>query len=87
MLDYADKNRLVYIPGVITPSEVMIANSYKFETLKFFHAEKNGGISTLKIFWELFSNVLFIPSGGINKTNYKNYLNLKNVIAVGSTQL
>ena len=87
MLDYAKTNRLIFIPGVITPSEVMIANSYKFEILKFFRAEKNGGISTLKIFQELFRTVLFIPSGGINKNNYKNYLNLKNVIAVGSTQL
>ena len=63
----------------------MTGIEYEFNILKFFHSEKNGGIATLKFFSEIFRDVLFVPTGGINLDNCDSYLKEKNVLAVGST--
>ena len=53
--------------------------------LKFFPAEQAGGILKLKSFREVFKDVRFICTGGINLENYKNYLNEPNVSSVGGS--
>ena len=53
--------------------------------LKFFHSEKNGGISSLKFFNEIFQDISFIPTGGVTIDNCELYLRENNVLAVGST--
>jgi len=85
MLDFSNSNNLNFIPGVSTPSEIMKGIEYNYNILKFFHSEKNGGVSTLKFFNEIFGEILFIPTGGVNKDNYELYLKENNVLAVGST--
>ena len=44
----------------------MTAIEYKKTILKFFHAERNGGTSALKFLNEIFENIKFIPTGGVN---------------------
>ena len=85
MLDFANSNNLNFIPGISTPSEVMKGIEYEYNILKFFHAEKNGGISSLKFFNEIFQDISFIPTGGVNIDNCDLYLKENNVLAVGST--
>jgi 2-keto-3-deoxy-6-phosphogluconate aldolase len=34
--------------------------------LKYFHAEKNGGVKSLKFLDDIFNDIKFIPTGGIN---------------------
>ncbi len=85
MMEYAKTNTINYIPGVSTPSEIMTAIESNYNLLKFFHAEQNGGFKTIKFFNEIFINVKFIPTGGINNDNYNDYIKAENVIAVGST--
>ena len=85
ILNYSNLNNLNFIPGVATPSDIMIAIEYKKTILKFFHAERNGGTSALKFLNEIFENIKFIPTGGVNTNNYQSYLDLPNVISVGST--
>jgi len=74
-----------FIPGAITSSEVMLAREYGFDLLKFFPAEASGGIKTLKALRGVFSDIKFCPTGGINFNNYKEYLSLPNVFAVGGS--
>jgi 2-dehydro-3-deoxyphosphogluconate aldolase/(4S)-4-hydroxy-2-oxoglutarate aldolase len=76
---------LPYLPGAITPCEILAAKQMGFSTLKFFPAELAGGINMLKALAPVFSDVQFCPTGGITRVNMKDYLSLKNVIAVGGT--
>jgi len=85
MLDFSNSNDLNFIPGISTPSEVMKGIEYGYNVLKFFHAEKNGGVSSLKFFNEIFRDILFIPTGGVSTDNCDLYLKENNVLAVGST--
>lgn len=70
-------------PGVVTPSEVMDGYSRGIRSFKFFPAETYGGIHTLKALKGPFPDVRFLPTGGIGIQNYKEYLALDNVCAVG----
>ncbi len=85
MMEYAKANKIDYIPGVSSPSEIMTAIESNFNLLKFFHAEQNGGVKTVNFLTEIFDGIKFIPTGGINNNNYDSYINIKNVLAVGST--
>lgn len=83
--DLMNDSGLPYLPGVATPSEVMKAREMGLNTLKFFPANLFGGISTLKMFGNLFPDVSFCPTGGIKKETSKEFLALNNVFAVGGS--
>lgn len=85
LLDFSNSKNLNFIPGVSTPSEIMMAIGCGNNILKFFHAERNGGVKSLKFLYDIFDDIKFIPTGGVNEENYNSYLDLPNVIAVGST--
>ena len=55
--------------------------------LKFFPSEAFGGVKTLKALSGPYSNVSFIPTGGIKINNIRKYLNLDCVIACGMTEI
>ena len=86
ILDFTMKYNLNFLPGVSTPSEIMMAIEYEKKVLKYFHAERNGGTKSLETIYEIFEDIKFIPTGGITLENYKTYLKLPNVISVGSTK-
>ncbi len=87
ILEKADKEKIPFLPGISTTSEIMEATSYGFNYLKFFPAELSGGVAALKNFSSIFKDVKFCPTGGINEQNFKKYLEMKNVFAVGGTWL
>lgn len=74
-----------YLPGVSTPSEIMKAQSYGLEYLKFFPANLFGGLKAIKTYGGLFPTIKFCPTGGINEETSKEYLKLENVISVGGS--
>lgn len=76
-----------YLPGVITPSEVMCGLELGLTAFKFFPAGVMGGIGALRAFSDVFADVAFCPTGGIGPDNAKDYLALPNVAAVGSSWL
>lgn len=76
---------VAYLPGTSTPSEMILAMELGLETLKFFPAELFGGIKALKTYSSVFPSLGFCPTGGISKSTYKQYLQLKNVISVGGS--
>lgn len=85
LLQKSQEYDVPFIPGVATPSELMLANQYGLSYLKFFPAEINGGIKALQAFSGPFPDIQFCPTGGINDKNYRDYLALKNVLCVGGT--
>ncbi|WP_448594964.1 bifunctional 4-hydroxy-2-oxoglutarate aldolase/2-dehydro-3-deoxy-phosphogluconate aldolase [Thermoflexus hugenholtzii] len=78
---------ILLIPGVATPSEVMAAWRQGWEVLKFFPAEAMGGVRTLEALAPVFPQVRFIPTGGIQAQNLRDYLRLPNVLACAGTWL
>jgi len=77
----------VFLPGVATASEVMVAQQAGFTQLKCFPASAIGGEKLLKAWAGPFSKVQFCPTGGISQDNYLGYLNLPNVICAGGSWL
>lgn len=80
-------SKIPFIPGVATPSDIITAQAYGFDTLKFFPANLFGGLGALKAYGQVFPTIKFCPTGGINATNYEEFLALNNVIAVGGSWL
>ena len=74
-----------FLPGVVTPSEIMETLRLGWDTLKFFPANIAGGLGALKTYGQVFSQIKFCPTGGITKENYSEYLDMENVISVGGS--
>jgi 2-dehydro-3-deoxyphosphogluconate aldolase/(4S)-4-hydroxy-2-oxoglutarate aldolase len=77
--------KLPYLPAVQTASEIMTARRLGFTTLKFFPAKPAGGIAALKSFAPVFPDVAFCPTGGVGADDFRDYLKLENVVAVGGS--
>ena len=73
------------LPGVATPSEVMAALDLGLDTVKFFPAEANGGLATIKALAAAFPQVSFVPTGGITADTAPAYLAHPAVAAVGGS--
>jgi 2-dehydro-3-deoxyphosphogluconate aldolase/(4S)-4-hydroxy-2-oxoglutarate aldolase len=83
----AVETKLPYLPGVCTPTEVLIAREIGLLEQKFFPADLNGGINWIRHVYPLFPDVRFCPTGGISISNAKAYLNEPNIFAVGGVYL
>ena len=81
----AHRANLPYLPGIMTPSELMAAQALGLSVLKFFPAEPAGGIAALKALHGPFPDVRFCPTGGIDAAKAPAYLALPNIIAVGGS--
>lgn len=85
LLDCASSENIIFIPGVATASEVMLAMRHQVEACKLFPASAVGGIELLKGFAGPFSSMKFCPTGGISLDNINDYLSLPNVLCVGGS--
>ena len=75
------------VPGVVTPSEVQRARRHGLSLLKFFPASLAGGVPMLKALSAVYSDVEFVPTGGVSAKNLKDYLSVPNVVACGGSWL
>lgn len=73
------------VPGVATPGEVMMAQNSGIDKVKLFPANSLGGVDYLKNLAGPFPEMKFLPSGGVNHNNFKNYLSQQNVFAVSGS--
>ncbi len=85
----AIEDNFPFIPGVMTPSEIESAAGMGFEILKLFPASQIDGVHFLKAILDPYQSlqIMFIPMGGVSLSNMNEYLNLRNVIAVGGSWL
>ena len=79
------QRRALYLPGVVTPSEIIKAISLGLTYLKFFPAENFGGLKTIKALSAAFPQVKFMPTGGVNLENVKDYLAFPKIFACGGS--
>lgn len=82
---YCISNGITVIPGASTPSDMEAAMEMGLYVVKFFPAEKSGGIEYLKAVGGPYTTLKFIPTGGINVKNLNFYLSQKNVVACGGS--
>lgn len=82
---WCKKHNVVIVPGVSTASEIEQAVTHGLTTLKFFPAQSSGGAKKLKDLAAPYSDIRFIPTGGINADNLHEYLDLPNVLAIGGS--
>jgi len=73
------------VPGVCTPTEVQSALRFGARVLKFFPAQALGGVTFLKALAGPFGEAAFVPTGGIDPSNLREYLRLPSVVACGGS--
>lgn len=73
---------LLVLPGVLTPSEVMLARRLGAPALKFFPGS-SGGPSHLKALLGPFPDVSFVPTGGVSADNVPDWF-AAGALAVGA---
>jgi 2-dehydro-3-deoxyphosphogluconate aldolase / (4S)-4-hydroxy-2-oxoglutarate aldolase len=83
----AEEYEFPFIPGAVTPSEVITCLDSGADHIKFFPAGAYGGATTLSALVGPFAatGVRFMPTGGVNASNAGDYLRLPYVFAVGGT--
>ena len=74
-----------YYPGCVTPTEIMQAMDEGIYVVKFFPANVYGGLKALKALSAPFTKIKFIPTGGVDLTNLKEFLEFDRVYAVGGS--
>jgi len=84
-VEYCVKNNILIIPGCATPSDVEIAIEFGLEVVKFFPAEQAGGLAYIKAMAAPYGQVRFMPTGGINPVNVKEYLAFSKIVACGGS--
>ena len=82
---YVRKQGIPYYPGCVTPTEIMKALDLGITTVKFFPANVYGGLKALKALSGPFPQVKFIPTGGVDLTNLKEFLEFDKIFAVGGS--
>lgn len=84
-LQYALSRHIPMVPGTCTPSDVEKALSFGLTEIKFFPAEASGGLAMIKALCGLYTKVRFMPTGGVNVNNVRDYLSFSKIWAVGGT--
>ena len=85
IVDYCILKDIPVFPGCITPSEVAQAVKRGLKVIKFFPAEQFGGIAAIKALAAPYTDIKFMPTGGINPKNLENYLSDDKIIARGGS--
>lgn len=87
LVDAVRAAQLPFVPGVMTPSEVMTARDHGFRLMKLFPAAQAGGLAMLQALSGPLADVRFCPTGGISPDNLASFLRLPNVAMVGGSWL
>ena len=87
LVEAARTSGLPWLPGVMTPSDVLAARAAGLHQLKLFPAQQAGGIAMLKALHGPFPEVVFCPTGGITPESAPEFLALPNVACVGGSWL
>jgi len=79
--------KTLFIPGVMSPSEIEQGLALGCKMLKFFPAENAGGAKILKALSGPYASqgVKFCPTGGVSLNNLHEYLSVPTVAAVGGS--
>lgn len=79
------KKGIPITPGTCTPSDVEKALTFGLDVVKFFPAEPAGGLNFIKAIAAPYVGVKFMPTGGINAVNVRDYLKYDRIVACGGS--
>ena len=85
VVKYCQERNIPMAPGTQTPSEMEQAISLGVDFVKFFPAEQSGGLSMIKAVAAPYGNLSFMPTGGINAANVRQYLADERIVACGGS--
>ena len=85
IVDYCLEKEILVLPGCVTPSEVAQGVKRGLKVLKFVPAEQYGGVATIKAMAAAYVGIQFMPTGGINPKNVKDYLACDKIFACGGS--
>lgn len=79
------ENEIAVTPGCVTPTEITAAVNMGLNVVKFFPANVYGGLNAMKNLSAPFGTVKFLPTGGVNAENIKEYIDAPFIHAVGGS--
>ena len=85
IVKYCVEKGILITPGCSNASDIEIALENGLEVVKFFPAEPAGGLKMIKALAAPYVNVKFMPTGGINANNVRDYLAYNRIIACGGS--
>ncbi len=85
VVKYCVDKGIPIVPGTSNPSDVEAALELGLDVVKFFPAEAAGGIDMIKAMSAPYTKVRFMPTGGVNAGNLKDYLDFPKIIACGGS--
>ena len=83
--DCCKEHNMLYLPGIVTPTEAMAAIAKGLTTLKFFPASNYGGLKTIKAICAAFPYLRIMPTGGISADNIHEYRAYDKILARGGS--
>lgn len=78
-------HHIAVTPGCVTPTEIMAAMAMGLKVVKFFPANVYGGLKAMESLSAPFGGIRFIPTGGVNARNLREYMAAPFVHAVGGS--
>ncbi len=87
MVRWCLDNEIPVLPGCVTPTEIMQGLEMGINIFKFFPADVYGGLKAMKALSAPFVGIRFVPTGGANGGNLKEYLSAPFIHAVGGSWL
>ena len=85
VVKYCQEKNIPITPGIQTPTEIEMALSLGLTTVKFFPAEPAGGLKMIKAVAAPYTTLKFMPTGGINAQNVRDYLAYDRILACGGS--
>ena len=85
VVDWCISNNIPVTPGCVTPTEITAAVNRGLKVIKFFPANVYGGLNAMKNLAAPFVGIKFLPTGGINAANIKEYMDAPFIHAVGGS--
>lgn len=85
IVKYCVEKGILIVPGCSNPSDVEQALENGLDVVKFFPAEQAGGLPMIKAMAAPYVGVKFMPTGGINAKNVRDYLAYDRILACGGS--
>lgn len=85
VIEYCIELDIPVFPGVSTAGDIQRATEFGIKVVKFFPAGISGGLKAINTLSGPYYDVKFLPTGGINEANYVEYIQNKNILAVGGS--
>ncbi|HAM28161.1 MAG TPA: keto-deoxy-phosphogluconate aldolase [Microbacteriaceae bacterium] len=85
VVERAQHHGIAVLPGVATATEIQRAIRAGLDAVKFFPADRLGGLETIRSLAAPFPGLRFVPSGGVTAGNALEYLAHPAILAVSGS--